>query len=186
MSITLFFISILLRVAFTRYTSKGGCWLILTDITSVDKLFQQKDVMAIGSSLSPIVSNTYMDHFEKLSLDSTQQTIAVAPVCWWGNCGLASWPRAVREFPQPPLSQNFTENPTYTDWYLNIKYNLPPHAKRGLIQSFHNRASRICHERQDVFDEISSLRRDLQRNSYRQGFIDSVSNSNDNSRPSRG
>jgi hypothetical protein len=37
-----------------------------------DKFFQQKDGMAMGSSLSPIVSNIFMVHFEKLALDSAQ------------------------------------------------------------------------------------------------------------------
>jgi hypothetical protein len=35
-----------------------------------DKFFQQKDDMAMGSSLSPTVSNIFMEHFEKLTLDS--------------------------------------------------------------------------------------------------------------------
>jgi hypothetical protein len=35
-----------------------------------DKFFQQKDGMAMGNSLSPIVSNIFMEHFEKLALDS--------------------------------------------------------------------------------------------------------------------
>jgi hypothetical protein len=37
-----------------------------------DKFFQQKDGMDMGSSLSPIVSNIFMEHFEKLALDSAQ------------------------------------------------------------------------------------------------------------------
>jgi hypothetical protein len=37
-----------------------------------DKVFQQKDDIALGGSLSLIVSNIYMEHFEELSLDSTQ------------------------------------------------------------------------------------------------------------------
>jgi hypothetical protein len=37
-----------------------------------DKFFQQKDGMAMGSSLSPIVSNIFMENFEKLALDSAQ------------------------------------------------------------------------------------------------------------------
>jgi hypothetical protein len=32
---------------------------------------------------------------------STTQTITVAAVRWWHICGLASWSRAVTEFPQP-------------------------------------------------------------------------------------
>jgi hypothetical protein len=34
------------------------------------KFFQKKDGMAMGSSLSPIVSNIFMEHFKKLALDS--------------------------------------------------------------------------------------------------------------------
>jgi hypothetical protein len=37
-----------------------------------DKFFQQKDGMAMGSSLSPIVIIIFMEHFEKLALDSAQ------------------------------------------------------------------------------------------------------------------
>jgi hypothetical protein len=37
-----------------------------------DKFSHQKDGMARGSSLSPIVSDIFMEHFEKLSLDSAQ------------------------------------------------------------------------------------------------------------------
>jgi hypothetical protein len=33
------------------------------------KFFQQKDGMAMGSSLSPIISDVCMKHFEKLALD---------------------------------------------------------------------------------------------------------------------
>jgi hypothetical protein len=33
-----------------------------------DKFFQQKDDMAMGSSLSLIINNIYMEHFEKLAL----------------------------------------------------------------------------------------------------------------------
>jgi hypothetical protein len=66
-----------------------------------NKFFQEKDGMAIGSSLSPIISNISMEHFEKLGLDSAQHK----PSLWLCNiadiCGLASRSRAVTEFPQP-------------------------------------------------------------------------------------
>jgi hypothetical protein len=75
--------------------------------------------------------------------------------------------------------------PTHTGRYLNFKYNHPPHVKRGLIQSLHNRTSTICQERQDLFAEIGKLGHDLQLNSYSQGFIDSVINSKGSRRPNK-
>jgi hypothetical protein len=38
----------------------------------VEKFFQQKDDMAMRSSLLPTVSSIFMEHFEKLALDSAQ------------------------------------------------------------------------------------------------------------------
>jgi hypothetical protein len=45
-----------------------------------DKFFQQKDGMAMESSLPPIVSNIFMEHFEKLALDATQYKPSL---CLW-------------------------------------------------------------------------------------------------------
>jgi hypothetical protein len=57
-------------------SSEGGDLLEVrlrtTYFQAVDKFFPQKDGMAKGSSLSPIVSNIYMEHFEKLALNSAQ------------------------------------------------------------------------------------------------------------------
>jgi hypothetical protein len=43
-----------------------------------DKFFQQKDGMAMGNALSPVVSNIYMEHFEKLAL----KTAVHRPSLW--------------------------------------------------------------------------------------------------------
>jgi hypothetical protein len=40
-----------------------------------DKVFQQKDGMAMGSSQSSIVSNINMGHFEKLALDFAEALV---------------------------------------------------------------------------------------------------------------
>jgi hypothetical protein len=61
--------------------------------------------------------------------------------------------------------------PTHTGRYLSFASNHPPHVKRGLIRSFHNRASAICHERQDLLNEISSASCDLQLNGFPQGSM---------------
>jgi hypothetical protein len=80
------------------------------------------------------------------------------------------------------LATKVYRKPIHTGRYLNFKSNHPPHVKRGLIQSLHNRPSTICQERQDLPKEISSLRRDLQLNGYPQDFIDSIINSKGSSR----
>jgi hypothetical protein len=61
--------------------------------------------------------------------------------------------------------------PTHTGRYLNLDSNKPPHMKRDLMQSLHNRASTICQEQQDLVKETSSLRSDLQLNGYSKGFV---------------
>jgi hypothetical protein len=59
------------------------------------------------------------------------------------------------------LANKVYKKPTHNGRYLNFNYNHLLHVERGLIQSLHNRASTIYEERQDLFKEISSLRRDL-------------------------
>jgi hypothetical protein len=36
-----------------------------------DKFHQEKEGMAMGNSLSPVVSNIFMEHFEEIILDTT-------------------------------------------------------------------------------------------------------------------
>jgi hypothetical protein len=78
------------------------------------------------------------------------------------------------------LAAKVYRKPTHTGRYLN--FNHPPHVKRGLIQSLHNRASIICQERQNLDKEISTLRSDLQLNGCPQDLIDSAINSKGTSR----
>jgi hypothetical protein len=81
------------------------------------------------------------------------------------------------------LANKIHRKPTHTGRYLNFKSNHPPHVKRGLIQSLHNRASTIRQERHDLLNEFSNLKRDLQLNGYPQDFIESVINSKGSSHP---
>jgi hypothetical protein len=75
------------------------------------------------------------------------------------------------------LATKVYRKPTHTGLYLIFTSNHPPHMKRGLIQSIRNRASTIYQERQDLFNEIDSLRLDLQLKGYPQGFVDSATSS---------
>jgi hypothetical protein len=45
----------------------------------VNKFFQQKDGMAMGKSVSHIIGKIYMEHFEKLALDSPQHKPSLWP-----------------------------------------------------------------------------------------------------------
>jgi hypothetical protein len=83
------------------------------------------------------------------------------------------------------LATKVYREPTYTGRYLNFKCNPPPHIKRKIIQSLHNRASTICQKRQDLFNGIGNLRCDLQLNDYPLSFTDSVINSNRSTRPNQ-
>jgi hypothetical protein len=44
--------------------------LTVTYLQFEDKFYQQKEIMEIGNSLSPVVSNIFMEHFEATALDT--------------------------------------------------------------------------------------------------------------------
>jgi hypothetical protein len=139
------------------------------------KFCQQKDGAAMGSCLLPIVSNIYIEHFEKLAFDSAQhkpslclQYVDDIFVVW--PCGpeqlqnlLSLRPSIhftkatrVRQFHSfsdvlvirkgTILATKVYRKHTHTDWYISFKYNHPSHVRRGLIQSLHSTASTICQE----------------------------------------
>jgi hypothetical protein len=64
--------------------------------------------------------------------------------------------------------------PTHTGRYPNFHSNHPPHVKRGIIRSLHNRATIICRERQDLAHEVNNLKHDLQLNGFPPKLINSV------------
>jgi hypothetical protein len=37
-----------------------------------DTFYQQKEGMAMGNSLSPVVSNIFMEHFEEIALETAE------------------------------------------------------------------------------------------------------------------
>jgi hypothetical protein len=47
-------------------------YLIITYFQVEDKFFQQRDGIAVGGSLLPIVSSIFMEYFEKLAFDTAQ------------------------------------------------------------------------------------------------------------------
>jgi hypothetical protein len=53
------------------------------------------------------------------------------------------------------LASKVYRKPTHNAPYLNFKSNHPPHVKRHLILTLHNRASIIYQEQQNLFNEIN-------------------------------
>jgi hypothetical protein len=83
------------------------------------------------------------------------------------------------------LTNNIYRKPIHTGRNLNFISNHPTDVKRGLLQNLHNLAPAICQERQGLFNEFGSLRRDLQVSGHPQRFIDSVINSKGSSCPDK-
>lgn len=63
-----------------------------------------------------------------------------------------------------------------TGSYLYFQSNHPSHAKRGVTQSVHHRATTICQGQQDSSDKTDIRGDNLQLGAYSTGFIDSVTN----------
>jgi hypothetical protein len=57
----------------------------------VDDKVSQEDGMAVGSSLSPILSNIYMEHSENLALDSAQHKLSLWLCLWSGLMAQSSY-----------------------------------------------------------------------------------------------
>jgi hypothetical protein len=74
-----------------------------------DNFFQQKDGIAMGSSLSLIVSNSYMEHFEKLAHDSVKHK--PSPWLCYVDDTFVIWPRS-RERLQNFLSHLINVKPS--------------------------------------------------------------------------
>jgi hypothetical protein len=76
------------------YRSKPfwNCCLRTTYFQTGHKLLKQKLVMAVWSSPSPVVSNSFVDYVEKGALGTEQHTSSLFPfMCIWYICGLATW-----------------------------------------------------------------------------------------------
>jgi hypothetical protein len=68
------------------------------------------------------------------------------------------------------LTTKVYRKPTHTGQYLNFNSNHPPHVKRGIVHSLHDRATTICKDWQDLL-KVNNLRCDLQLSGYSQGFF---------------
>jgi hypothetical protein len=107
--------------------------------------------MAMGSSLSPIVNSIFMEHLEKLALDTAQYK----PSLWLRYVDdivvFVVWPQGPEQLQKflshfnslrpsiqfttvvwkgMTLATKIYRTPTNTGRYLNFKSNHPPHVKK--------------------------------------------------------
>jgi hypothetical protein len=77
-----------------------------------DTFFQQKCSMAMGSSLSPIISNIFTEHFKKLVLDSVQHKQLLW--LWYADTIFVVW------LPGPDRPQNFFNHLKSLGYYIQF------------------------------------------------------------------
>jgi hypothetical protein len=161
----------------------------------------------MGSSLSPIISNIYMEHFKKLVLESAQYK----PSLWlqYVDDTFVVWPHAPDQLQyfrshlnslRPSIqftmeTESHTVIPNLDVLVIRKKitlatevYRKNTHTDRYLKFKYHH----LPHVKRSLIQglhneasTISSLRHDFQLNAYPQGFTDSVINSKGSSWPNK-
>jgi uncharacterized protein (UPF0335 family) len=178
-----------------------------------DELYQQKDGMAMGSSLPPVVSNIFMEHFEKLVLETSDLKPAVLLryvddtfVVWPHGpsslqdflCHLNSVRPAIQftmevetnnnlpflDVLVTDLSTRVYRKPTHSGRYLHFKSDHPQYVKRGVVRSSIDRVKVICQNQKDFNREVKFIKHDLILNGYPQRLMDSIMKSRKNKNPS--
>jgi hypothetical protein len=154
----------------------------------------KKQNMAMGSSLSPEVSNIFTQYFEKLALNTQQQNYH-----YGSNYSLQEFLNHIHSLRPAikfttevetdsviPLLDMLVINKgstmdtkvyrkhTHTGHSYHLQLNCLSRLKRGVVQNPYHRATTIWQNQQDRSDKIYIVRYDLQLSAYPIGFIDSV------------
>jgi hypothetical protein len=168
----------------------------------VGKFYQQKEGMAMGNSLPPIVSNIFVEHSE--------DTADHKPAKWlrYVENTFVVWPHRparlqrflhdlnnvrpsnlrmkveVNETLQfldvlvtkrgSKLAEKVYRKPTHIGRYLHFQSNHAYHVRRGVAYSLSSRAKVICQDKKNFNNEIKNVRHDLMLKEYPQEFVDSV------------
>jgi hypothetical protein len=156
-----------------------------------DKFHQQQQGMAVGNSLSLLVSNMFMEHFEEIAdkptkwlryVDNTLSVWTHGParlqqflLCLNSvrpTINFTTEVEANDTFPfldvlvvkrDPKLATKVYRKRIHTGCYLHFKSSHPYHVKRGVVHSLISRAKAICQDQKDFNNEI---RHDLMLNEY--------------------
>ena len=163
------------------------------------EFYEQREGAAMGSPVSAVVANLYMEFFEELALRSAptkprlwkryvddtccieghngrtpeppQQCAAIHQV----HCGSGEGGSLPFLEDDGNLDVTVYRKPTHTDRYLDFRSHHPSHVKRGLVRCLYDRARSITTRQEDLQKEDCHLTKVLRQNGYPSNFIRSSS-----------
>ena len=163
-----------------------------TDFGMGSDIYWQEEWLAMGSPLSPVLANIYMEYFEEMALGST----SLKPCMWlrYVDDTFILWPHQEDHVNSIWPSIQFTmekeqdnkvpfhdvlvactkqgfrssvyRKPTFTGQYLNFNSHHPYTIKKGIAHCLQHRAKTINCYTDAYQEEIISLRHHLHRNNY--------------------
>ncbi len=165
-------LEVCLRSTYFRYN--GNC-------------YAQVDGAAMGSRVSAVVANLYMDFFEEEDLNSAP----VKPVLWKRyvddtfcivkkgsekhllyhlesehDSKLPFLDCLLKRESDGMLTSTVYRKPTHTDRYLHFKSHHPNHVKKGVVRCLYQRARRVTNMSENLKGEEKHLHKVLQSNGY--------------------
>ena len=161
--------------------------------------YEQLEGAAMGSPVSPIVANIFMEHFEEIALDSRfrlwrryvddvfciiKRSNVETELVYLNSLfpsitftvekeqdgTLPFMDVLVSRLVDGSMMTSVYRKPTHTDRYLSYNSNHPPHVKRGVIKSLLNRARDISSQ-STLGSEIEHVRIALEANGYPRSLI---------------
>jgi hypothetical protein len=117
----------------------------------------------MGSPLSPVVENLFMEHFERKALDSFPHKPK-----WWLRfvCASPSWMCLPQKNKTGSLGHHVYRKETHTDRYLHVESHHHPAQKIGVIKTLATQAMRVS-DGDHLDQEISHLTKVLKINGYK-------------------
>ncbi|KAJ8923888.1 hypothetical protein NQ315_006664 [Exocentrus adspersus] len=153
----------------SRRTGEAVSALSYNDILQMERGLLRIDRVAMGSPLSLVVVNYFIEKFEQ-ALDK----LPTKPKCWFRiqfnteveeDGKLPFRDGLVSRKADGTLGQTVYRKPTHTDRYLNKDSNHHPRQKRGIIKTLVERVRRIC-DLEDIEKELKHLEEAFVTNGY--------------------
>ena len=168
------------------------CWKS-TYFTYQGKYYEQLEGAAMGSPISPIVANLYMENFEEKAISTAPHLPSLEKICWWHSSQRRAFLDHINSIDQyiqftceeqredgsipfldiwvmpnedASLSSTAYRKPTNTDLHLHWDSHHTLPSKYSVIGTLHHRAKTICSNPQLLKQEEDHLYRVLTRCKY--------------------